>query len=186
MLIVEVVVAVVVGVFLVGVYRDAKNGTLPLQNSVGIKTPATMSSEDTWNRIHKQYAPIFLVDACALFLIALEIIIGGAMEKSFGRTSLNAISKVHRAFARAQVSANLSSALNQGGQLPIILAENGAQQLILGHLSRENNTPRAALDAVSQALTDAGFLPGEPPELYAAPADTPLVLAAGKACVCCR
>ena len=77
MLIVEVVVAVVVGVFLVGVYRDAKNGTLPLQNSVGIKTPATMSSEDTWNRTHKQYAPIFLVDACALFLIALEIIIGG-------------------------------------------------------------------------------------------------------------
>ncbi|WP_229774101.1 SdpI family protein [Bifidobacterium sp. WCA-178-WT-4B] len=36
-----------------------------------------MSSEDTWNRTHKQYAPIFLVDACALFLIALEIIIGG-------------------------------------------------------------------------------------------------------------
>lgn len=52
-----------------------------------------------------------------------------AMEKSFGRTSLNAISKVHRAFARAQVSANLSSALNQGGQLPIILAENGARNV---------------------------------------------------------
>lgn len=52
-----------------------------------------------------------------------------AMEKSFGRTSLNAISKGHRAFARAQVSANLSSALNQGGQLPIILAENGARNV---------------------------------------------------------
>lgn len=52
-----------------------------------------------------------------------------AMEKSFGRTSLNAISKVRRAFARAQVSANLSSALNQGGQLPIILAENGARNV---------------------------------------------------------
>lgn len=52
-----------------------------------------------------------------------------AMEKSFGRTSLNAISKVHRAFARAQVSANLSSALNQGGQLPIILAENGTRNV---------------------------------------------------------
>lgn len=91
MLIVEVVVAVVVGVFLVGVYRDAKNGTLPLQNSVGIKTPATMSSEDTWNRIHKQYAPIFLVDACALFLIALEIIIGGAMEKSFNNMASEAL-----------------------------------------------------------------------------------------------
>lgn len=45
------------------------------------------------------------------------------------------------------------------GALAVFLAENGAQQLILGHLSRENNTPRAALDAVSQALTDAGFLP---------------------------
>ena len=72
------------------------------------------------------------------------------------------------------------------GALAVFLAEHGAQQLILGHLSRENNTPRAALDAVSQALTDAGFLPGEQLELYAAPADTPLVLAAGKACVCCR
>lgn len=91
MLIVEVVVTVVVGVFLVGVYRDAKNGTLPLQNSVGIKTPATMSSEDTWNRIHKQYAPIFLVDACALFLIALEIIIGGAMEKNFNNMASEAL-----------------------------------------------------------------------------------------------
>lgn len=64
---------------------------LSLQNSVGIKTPATMSSEDTWNRIHKQYAPIFLVDACALFLIALEIIIGGAMEKSFNNTVSEAL-----------------------------------------------------------------------------------------------
>ena len=52
-----------------------------------------------------------------------------AMEKSFGRTTLNAASKLHRAFARAQVSANLSSALNQGGQLPIILAENGARNV---------------------------------------------------------
>lgn len=83
MIIVEVLVAVVVGVFLVGVYRDARNGTLPLQNSVGIKTPAIMSSEDTWNRVHRRYAPIFLVDAGVLFLICLEIIIGGFMEKSF-------------------------------------------------------------------------------------------------------
>lgn len=50
-----------------------------------------MSSEDTWNRIHKQYAPIFLVDACALFLIALEIIIGGAMEKSFNNMASEAL-----------------------------------------------------------------------------------------------
>lgn len=50
-----------------------------------------MSSEDTWNRIHKQYAPIFLVDACALFLSALEIIIGGAMEKNFNNMASEAL-----------------------------------------------------------------------------------------------
>lgn len=64
-----------------------------------------------------------------------------AMEKSFGRTTLNAASKLHRAFTRAQVSANLSSALNQGGQLPIILAENGTQ-----------NVARALLDLRSKDL----------------------------------
>lgn len=80
--IIGALVAVVVGFFLIGVYRDARNGTLPLQNSVGIRTPAIMSSEETWNRVHKRYAPIFLVDAGALFLIALEIVVGGVMEKS--------------------------------------------------------------------------------------------------------
>ena len=72
------------------------------------------------------------------------------------------------------------------GALAVYLAENGAQQLILGHLSRENNTPRAALETVSLALAAAGFLPGTQPELYAAPAETTLALTAGKACVCCR
>lgn len=48
------------------------------------------------------------------------------MEKDFGRASLNVVGKFHRAFARAQVSGNLSSALNQGGQIPFILSENGA------------------------------------------------------------
>ena len=72
------------------------------------------------------------------------------------------------------------------GALAVYLAENGAQQLILGHLSRENNTPRAALEAVSLALAAAGFQPGTQPELYAAPAETTLALTAGKACVCCR
>ena len=72
------------------------------------------------------------------------------------------------------------------GALAVYLAENGAQQLILGHLSRENNTPRAALEAVSLALAAAGFQPGVQPELYAAPAETTLAITAGKACVCCR
>ena len=41
------------------------------------------------------------------------------------------------------------------GALAVYLAENGAQQLILGHLSRENNTPRAALTAEQCAYLDA-------------------------------
>lgn len=82
MLIIEALVAVVIGVVFAGVYRDAKNGTLPLQNSVGIKTRAVMSSEDTWRRIHKQYAPLFLFDAVALFLVAFEILAGGWLAKS--------------------------------------------------------------------------------------------------------
>ena len=76
--------------------------------------------------------------------------------------------------------------LFRSGALAVYLAENGAQQLILGHLSRENNTPRAALETVSLALAAAGFQPGTQPELYAAPAETTLALTAGKACVCCR
>ena len=72
------------------------------------------------------------------------------------------------------------------GELAAFLAENGAQQLILGHLSRENNTPDTALAAVSAALAAAGFEPGVQPELYAAPAQTVFTLTAGKACVCCR
>ena len=72
------------------------------------------------------------------------------------------------------------------GALAVYLAENGAQQLILGHLSRENNTPRTALETVSLALAAAGFQPGTQPELYAAPAETTLALTAGKVCVCCQ
>lgn len=82
MLIVEAIVAVVIAVVFVGTYRDAKNGPLPLQNSVGIKTRGVMSSEETWNRIHKRYAPLLLFDACALFLVALEILVGGWLRKS--------------------------------------------------------------------------------------------------------
>ena len=42
------------------------------------------------------------------------------------------------------------------GALAVYLAENGAQQLILGHLSRENNTPQRAYDTVRRALDACG------------------------------
>ena len=45
------------------------------------------------------------------------------------------------------------------GALAVFLAENGAGELILGHISRENNTPQRAYAAVQAALTAAGLSP---------------------------
>ena len=47
------------------------------------------------------------------------------------------------------------------------LAENGTTRIILGHLSKENNTPHLAYDAVDRALR-AG---GAQVRLYVAPRD---------------
>ena len=93
---------------------------------------------------------------------------------------------MHMSDALLSPTVGLTMCAVSAGALAVYLAENGAQQLILGHLSRENNTPRAALETVSLALAAAGFQPGTQPELYAAPAEMTLALTAGKACVCCR
>ena len=58
-------------------------------------------------------------------------------------------------------------------QLAVTLAAAGAETLILGHLSRHNNTPQAAYEAVSAALAESGQ--GRC-ELLVAPPLGPLVL----------
>lgn len=58
-------------------------------------------------------------------------------------------------------------------QLAVTLAAAGAGTLILGHLSRHNNTPQAAYEAVSAALAESGQ--GRC-ELLVAPPLGPLVL----------
>lgn len=50
----------------------------------------------------------------------------------------------------------------------VTLAEHGASEIILAHLSRENNTPAMARNAVETALSAAGFSPA----LSVAPRDT--------------
>lgn len=50
----------------------------------------------------------------------------------------------------------------------VTLAESGASEIILAHLSRENNTPAMALRAVETALSAAGLAPA----LSAAPRET--------------
>lgn len=47
----------------------------------------------------------------------------------------------------------------RAGQLAVHLAQGGAGQLILGHLSRENNLPALALQTVTAALSGAGLAP---------------------------
>ena len=53
-------------------------------------------------------------------------------------------------------------------QFAVTLAENGASDIVLAHLSRDNNTPAMALNAVAAALDGAGLAP----ELSVAPRDT--------------
>lgn len=67
-------------------------------------------------------------------------------EYSSGRTVLNLGNKLVRAFGRAQVAGNLSSALNQTAQLPQIFAELGTK-----------NTAQAIADIWSGKLRRAGW-----------------------------
>lgn len=50
----------------------------------------------------------------------------------------------------------------------VTLADSGTEEIVLAHLSRENNTPAMALRAVETALSAAGLTP----ELSVAPRDT--------------
>ena len=45
-------------------------------------------------------------------------------------------------------------------QFAVTLVENGASDIVLAHLSRDNNTPAMALNAVAAALDGAGLAPG--------------------------
>ena len=64
--------------------------------------------------------------------------------------------------------------------LAALLAENGTRTIVLGHLSRENNTPRLAYEAVRAALGDADV------ELYVAPAAEKLAVETAGRDACLR
>ena len=69
---------------------------------------------------------------------------------------------------------------DRSGELACELCRAGAVSLVLGHLSRENNTPRRACDTVRAALDSAGFASVE---LRPAPADGDLILEVSPCCV---
>ena len=81
--------------------------------------------------------------------------------------------RIHTTSSGASSPTTGTSATRTAPQLAVTLAAAGAETLILGHLSRHNNTPQAAYEAVSAALAESGQ--GRC-ELLVAPPLGPLVL----------
>ena len=59
------------------------------------------------------------------------------------------------------------------GRLLCEILHDGLQYIVLGHLSKENNTPTLAHDTVCGILSSSGFRVGEDISVYVAPADEP-------------
>ncbi len=60
---------------------------------------------------------------------------------------------------------------DDSGKLAALLAASGTKRIVLGHLSKDNNTPRLAHDTVEEALKRQGAVVGGDVELGTAPAD---------------
>ncbi len=90
------------------------------------------------------------LDNYANVLAGKQSVADRGFEAEYGRTVLNWGNRLTRAFARAQVAGNLSSALNQTAQLPMIFAENGGR-----------NTARALWDIVSGEHSPGGIFHGK-------------------------
>lgn len=79
-----------------------------------------------------------------------------AMEREVGREALNGAKKLNRMFARANVAGNLSSALNQTAQLPMIATELGQKYAwrAVGDILRGKTTGMSAFRGESDFLTE--------------------------------
>lgn len=62
---------------------------------------------------------------------------------------------------------------DDSGRLAVRLVQSGTKQIVLAHLSRENNTPRLAQETVGAALIGCGASPGRDVRLETAPPDVP-------------
>ncbi len=79
-----------------------------------------------------------------------------AMEREVGREALNGAKKLNRMFARANVAGNLSSALNQTAQLPMIATELGQKYTwrAVGDILRGKTTGMSTFRGESDFLTE--------------------------------
>ena len=60
---------------------------------------------------------------------------------------------------------------DDAGEVAVELAKHGASQIILGHLSKENNYPELALQCTLSALKMAGYTPQEDVQVFVASRD---------------
>lgn len=79
-----------------------------------------------------------------------------AMEREVGREALNGAKKLNRMFARANVAGNLSSALNQTAQLPMIATELGQKYTwrAVGDILNGKTTGMSTFRGESDFLTE--------------------------------
>lgn len=82
MLIILALILSVSSYYLYTIYNESRKGNLELNYQVGIKTRWTMSSEDTWNYIHKRYSFVFLISSLVVAVMAMIVIIGALLSKS--------------------------------------------------------------------------------------------------------
>lgn len=74
------------------------------------------------------------------------------------------------AFLRERILSDHGHLSNEmGGHLALHAVEQGARQILLGHLSQENNTPRMAYSSVEQVLACGGVRVGSDITLAVAP-----------------
>lgn len=78
---------IALAILLVHWYIDARRGLIPLQNSVGIKTRATMASEETWFAIHRKYAYLFLGDAMFFAVAGLTAAVFAIIDRTLNGMS---------------------------------------------------------------------------------------------------
>lgn len=82
MLIILALMFLALSYYLYTLYNESRKGNLELNYQVGIKTRWTMSSEATWNYIHKKYSFVFLISGLIVAVMAVIVVIGALLSKS--------------------------------------------------------------------------------------------------------
>lgn len=81
MLIILALMFLALSYYLYTLYNESRKGNLELNYQVGIKTRWTMSSEATWNYIHKKYSFVFLISGLIVAVMAVIVVIGALLSK---------------------------------------------------------------------------------------------------------